>query len=245
MALKRKIVDLEASANKLSVAVKKSQFRRINNIKILVSNKVDEIVGLMSSAPASLALSMKRAELTNLITTLFSELTVQQQEEVTKMLTSVYNNTRVNVSAELGQMFDVTNDFQVKRLLERQTQNLTLSQRIHFNNKLISERVNNDIGRMLFQNASPNDIKRQIAADFKISYNAADRLIRTETATFYSQACHDSYKAAGLEEVEFLAEATACDECQSKDGKLYSIDSPTPVPVHPNCRCVILPVIKD
>jgi SPP1 gp7 family putative phage head morphogenesis protein len=98
---------------------------------------------------------------------------------------------------------------------------------------------------MLFQNASPQDIKRQLATDLNISRAQSERLFRTETSRFFSEASHDTYRAAGITTFEFMSEADACDQCQSLDGKVYRITDATPVPVHPNCRCAILPIVKD
>lgn len=126
------------------------------------------------------------------------------------------------------------------------TDGKTYSTRLYSNNKLIAERVNNDISRMLYQKASPQDIKKAIAKDFNISYSSADRLIRTETSKFYNSAAEDSYRAAGITEIEWLTEKDdrTCEICGPLNGKRFPIGTKN-APAHVSCRCTILPVIED
>jgi SPP1 gp7 family putative phage head morphogenesis protein len=209
-------------------------------------NKVDELVGFMASNPTSIAAIAKRVEVINFIRTQFVGLTSAQLQEVEDMLTVVYKTTRADVSVSLGQAFDVVSDEQVKALIARPDKNLSLSQRIYRNNEAISTRINNDLGRMIFQNANPEDIKRVLKQDYGLSYNAADRLIRTEASKLFNTAAVDSYRNAGITQIEYLAEDDACEElCQPNDGKIFDISNPSVVPpLHPNCRCTLLPVIK-
>ena len=220
---------------------------RLTQSKTLLNNKIDEIVGFLQSNPATIYSIGKRTELINLITQEFSNLTELQIKEISTHLTKIYNDSRVVVSSELGLPFSVTSDFQAQELLNRIDNGMNLSQRLHYNNSTIAERVNNDINRLLYQKASPEDIKRAISADYNISYNASDRLIRTETSKFYNTAAVDSYKAAGITEVEWFAadDERTCDECGPLHGEIYNINTPPSIPAHPNCRCTLLPVIKD
>lgn len=77
-----------------------------------------------------------------------------------------------------------------------------------------------------------------------------DRIARTEIADISSRAEIEAYKQSKvIEEKEWLAEPDACATCAELDGEKVGIDksfsggfySP---PVHPNCRCTTLPVIK-
>lgn len=72
-----------------------------------------------------------------------------------------------------------------------------------------------------------------------------DRIVRTESARAWQQN-YDDWESEFSEDVfgeEFVAEADACDDCADLAGK-YENDSPS-VPVHPNCRCHLRPLIRD
>lgn len=245
--IKRLLIIAELAATKKANGLSKLQDLALSAVQVTIANKVDEVVGFTSSNPASVGAIAKRLELTNLIRKEFGDLTVTQTKQITDHLIDIYNTGRVTISGKLGLPFQVTNDFQAKRLLEVGSNNMSLSARVWNNNQAIAERLNNDIGRLLYQGAKTDEIKTAIAKDFNISYNSADRLIRTETSRFYNASAVDSYKAAGITQIEFLAEIDACEEfCQPNDGKLFDItDNSNIPPLHPNCRCTILPVIKD
>jgi len=245
MALsKKKIVLLEQKASRNAQLVSKAQKTHLNSVKRRIEAKLDEII-VAASAPGSAMIYIKQVELTNLIRSEFAALTTLQKQEIDFLVKKVYNNSRVEIASELGNPFDVTNDFQLKKLVERGTNGTTYSQRLYHNNQVIAERVNSDIGRMLYQNASPQDIKLAITKDFNISYNAADRLIRTETSKFYNSAAEDSYKAAGITKIEWLTEEDdrTCEICGPRDGQVYLIGTMN-APAHVNCRCTILPIIE-
>jgi len=242
---KRKIIALELKASLSSKSLIKKQKIAIEQLQFDIQSKVIEIVAIQKNNVLSKSLALKKFELNGIVEKYFSDLTKSQQKDVSNLLTNIYNQTRIELGNSLGRPFDVTNVFQLKGLLARSESSLTISQRIWHNNAVVSDRVNKDIARLLYNNSNPEDIKRALMNDFNVSYNSADRLIRTESSKFYNSAALDSYKDAGIEYVEFLAEADACEEhCQPNDGKVFQIGTGEVPPLHPNCRCTILPVIN-
>lgn len=244
--IKREIVNLEQRANKSSVRVSKMQKLATEKIRKEITAKATDLAATKLNSPFSVEVSIKQAELTELVRESFNTLTAAQQKQVNDLLSKVYTDTRTGVANLLESSFEVTNKFQLNQLLSRVDGNTTLSKRIWTNNAAISQRINNDISRLLYNDATPDQIKRALAADFNISYNAADRLIRTETSKFYNAAAIDSYKEAGVEEIEWLTEKDdrTCRVCGPKNGLRYPVSMPPEIPAHPRCRCVILPVIK-
>lgn len=73
-----------------------------------------------------------------------------------------------------------------------------------------------------------------------------ETIARTESARAQTVGYCDKLHEEGVTEVEFSASSTACEEqCQPLDGNKYSVaDGAGVIPVHPNCTCVMLPVIE-
>lgn len=246
MALsKRKLLFLEQQAAKQAKTLSVKQKTNLNNILRRIESKLDEVI-VTSNAPGNALISMKRIELTNLIRSEFGALTALQERELDFLLEKVYNNSRVEISKDLGSQFNVVNEFQARKLMTDTIDGKTYSQRLYKNNTVIAERINNDISRMLYQKAEPNEIKKLLMKDFGISYNSADRLIRTETSKFFNSAAEDSYKAAGITEIEWLTEKDdrTCEICGPLDKQRFPIGTKN-APAHVSCRCTILPVIED
>lgn len=79
----------------------------------------------------------------------------------------------------------------------------------------------------------------------------AEMLARTEVIRAHHRAMVQEYRNWGLAEVKVMAEfRTAgddrvCDICQSMEGNTYTLDEAEGlIPVHPMCRCIILPFEK-
>jgi SPP1 gp7 family putative phage head morphogenesis protein len=77
-------------------------------------------------------------------------------------------------------------------------------------------------------------------------------IARTETIRAFHQATIQEYRNWAIEGVYVKAEwMTAgddrvCDECNSLQGKIFTLDEIEPlIPLHPNCRCIALPYIED
>lgn len=95
---------------------------------------------------------------------------------------------------------------------------------------------------MLVLGKSPSAVKRQLMADFNVSYEVADRLVITETSNAYNTAAMNSYRKAGVKQVRWVigpAEGL-CERCRTyslENGGIYDIDDAPHIPVHPRCRC--------
>ena len=112
-------------------------------------------------------------------------------------------------------------------------------------NKLIAT-LNEGLANIIITGKNPNDLKEFIMDQFNVSFRRADTIVRTELAHIETVAAQERYKEYGVEEWEIYVsdDERLCDECASMDGKTYPIDSTPPVPLHVNCRCTMLPIVK-
>lgn len=71
-------------------------------------------------------------------------------------------------------------------------------------------------------------------------------IVRTETARAQNIGYVQGLEQVGVEETEFSAAAGACEECVALDKTRYKVGEASGIiPVHPRCRCAMLPVISD
>lgn len=98
------------------------------------------------------------------------------------------------------------------------------------------------------------EIRGAIQADFdNITKTQAQRITRTEVLRASTQATLDAYEQSGVVEAKQWLTAGASDECASYEGQIESLDgnfysettqfADGDPPLHPNCRCVLLPVL--
>lgn len=129
--------------------------------------------------------------------------------------------------------------------------------RVYSDLKGITDEMDKQISRVLAQGIAeglnPLEIARQITDRVdKIGITRARVLARTEIVRAHHQANIQEYKNAGIDEVEIVAEfVTAgddrvCPQCESLNGNIYTIDAAEGlIPVHPMCRCVATPVLRE
>jgi SPP1 gp7 family putative phage head morphogenesis protein len=72
----------------------------------------------------------------------------------------------------------------------------------------------------------------------------SDAIANTEYARAMTTASVETYKDAGVTEVNWLAEGDACPICDA-----LAAESPIPIdgeepPAHPSCRCALAPVVN-
>jgi len=63
----------------------------------------------------------------------------------------------------------------------------------------------------------------------------------------YNQVNKDQFRKHDIASVEWLAaiDERTCDVCGAHHGQRYSIDKHPEIPAHPNCRCILVPVIEE
>lgn len=92
------------------------------------------------------------------------------------------------------------------------------------------------------------EIRGMIEEDFsQYSKMQATRITRTEVLRASNEASVDAYKESGVVEGKQWLTAGADDECADYDGEVVGLDedfSDGDPPLHPNCRCVLLPVLE-
>lgn len=72
----------------------------------------------------------------------------------------------------------------------------------------------------------------------------AETIARTETARAVNAGYCQGLENLGVKQVELSAVASACEICAAMNGKKYGVrEGAGIIPVHPNCRCAMLPVI--
>lgn len=77
--------------------------------------------------------------------------------------------------------------------------------------------------------------------------NRAEIIARTETARAQTVATLDVYRENGMGGRRWLAASDAEADCAGLDGQVWAMDdagAPDP-PLHPNCRCAIVPVLAS
>lgn len=120
----------------------------------------------------------------------------------------------------------------------------------------ITQEMDKQISRQLAQGIAEGRNPLQLANDIvdridKIGITRARMLARTEIIRAHHSANIQEYKNAGVDDVRVIAEwvtagdARVCPECEALQDKTFTIKAiESAIPLHPNCRCVAVPVLS-
>jgi SPP1 gp7 family putative phage head morphogenesis protein len=153
--------------------------------------------------------------------------------------TSVYGQGRHFSSIVLGAPLDVRQETwrktgmileKSRRVFDKMTGDMSADVRRVISDAMIKERTQ-------------GDMIADINALAKTYDYAARRIVRTETMEAVNAGVMDGYRSHDVEKVEWLAADGCCERCMALDGHVFGIDSGVSAPLHPNCRCTVIPVI--
>lgn len=125
------------------------------------------------------------------------------------------------------------------------TDNKSFSQRVWDNVNDLIETLNEGLVDCVITGRKTSQLKKVLQERFNVSYNRADSVVRTEMSHIQNTAAQKRYEDYGLKEFEVWADKDErlCEVCGKLHKTRYPIGAASPVPVHPRCRCSIIPVV--
>lgn len=129
----------------------------------------------------------------------------------------------------------------------------TWTQRIWNNIDYLQQTLNDELINCVVTGKKTSQLKKLLQNRFGVSHYQSDRLVRTEIAHIQTEAAKKRYEDYGLKRYEYHADPDdrTCKhgaDCEALHGKIFyfsemqaGVNAP---PMHPNCRCAILPVIE-
>lgn len=236
----------EATAKKIKKLIKlfkKSQDKLLGDISAIILENMNDDGAIFISEPLTF-------QIRNSVTKTFSEMNADELAFLNEVLENGYNEAFNQTAKKIGITADwelVRKEF-IARAISAPINGKNYSDRVWENVNDLANRIYNDILDCIRTGKRPNAIAKQIKDDFGVSAYQAARLVNTELARVVNEAQMDVYKNSGVvEKVMFSAtlENNTCDICGDMDGKYYSLHNAPKIPVHPNCRCCLIPVVDD
>jgi SPP1 gp7 family putative phage head morphogenesis protein len=109
-----------------------------------------------------------------------------------------------------------------------------------------------DIADAIEEGLSNDDLADLLAENYAFSDERAETIARTETAYADVAGNLNAYRESGqVSNKRWLTAPDCCDECLELDGEVVGLEEDFPndggdgPPLHPNCRCDVLPVLTD
>ena len=173
----------------------------------------------------------------------------RQVRDLTKIFELNYFEVYQSLQLPYEEMFSTIDDGAVKQVINQIwcADGKSWSQRIWENTAYLQQTLEEGLIQCVATGKPSSFLRKMLMERFNVSFNRADVLARTELAHIQTQAAQQRYRDYGIQEVELLVEpdARTCPICEKLSGKRYSINDRMPVPLHPRCRCAMVPVVDD
>ena len=143
--------------------------------------------------------------------------------------------------------FAVPNKKLMEQILNKPWLGSNFSERLWKNTKVLAMNLNDILTTGLVQGKTVTEMAIQLNNRMNQGFNAAHRLVRTETMHYLNESSFMAYKDAGCEKVQYWTaeDERTCPRCGMKHGNTYSIKDRLILPLHANCRCTYLPIIDE
>lgn len=186
-------------------------------------------------------------------------LSAYKEQELNKTLSDIYEEGYYRNIFDTQQINGVGTAF---AKIDKRKINQALSKPWTYDGKTFSDRIWQDkeklkhslektLTQSIIRGEAPLKTAKRIAQEANVELSSAKRLVLTESAAMSNKASMDSYKALGVDEIEFVSalDGRTCDICGAMDGKHFKtsegVEGINLPPLHPNCRCTTVPYFND
>ena len=176
---------------------------------------------------------------------------VKEQELIRTTLIDSYFEVATKTNEVIGISFDsALLERMAKKAVETPWLGSNFSARLWKNKSKLRERLNKMAIDSLALGKSKDKAVEDLVKTFKIGFNDADRLVRTEIMNIINQAQKEMYMESGYIKYRILAhlDSRTSDKCRNENGKeYYFAEAQTGVnypPFHPNCRTTVVPILN-
>lgn len=234
----------KASVKKIKAILKKyklNQKQMCDEIAAVILTNMDDS-GVVVLTPNMVA------EIKKDITDNIDDLSKMENQEVKKILDDAYSTAVQKTAKTIGIKTDwhLIRDEFIKSAVNAPIDGKTFSKRIWNNTTELANRIYKDVISSIQNGEQPKRIIKKIKDDYGVTAYQAKRLVNTELAKVVSKAQLDVYKNSGVvQKVLYTAtlETNTCETCAGLDGKYFDLDKAPNIPMHPNCRCCLVPVV--
>lgn len=216
-----------------------------------ISDELYRLAEKMKTSTPTLSDMYKFNRLTKLqenINSIIKELGNNLESFGKKNMYEAFSNNYKSIMEALGQIdFAMPNKKLMEQLLNKPWLGSNFSERLWKNTKVLAMNLNDILTTGLVQGKTVTEMAIQLNNRMNQGFNAAHRLVRTETMHYLNESSFMAYKDAGCEKVQYWAaeDERTCPRCGMKHGNTYSLKDRPILPLHANCRCTYLPVIDE
>lgn len=182
-----------------------------------------------------------------------SKLAAIDNNKVTEILNDKYTQSYFKTAQTIQKGIDTVIDFKLVRpemiesAVKTPMNGSMYSSRIWDNKTKLINNLRDNLKEGIEQGYDITKLSKSISNTMGSSAYDSMRLVNTETARVVNSAQQKIYTESGVvKQVMWSStlEDSTCQDCSVLDGQYFNLEDAPDLPVHPNCRCCLIPVIE-
>lgn len=162
---------------------------------------------------------------------------VIQRESLTRALDGVFEDV-IGAPVSRFDPKEVVLPYSPRAFIDTAWSGESYSARIWKNTNRLADQIRTDAQLVVQGLKSPGEIKRQLMADFDVSFHQAERLIDTEISYVLNKANLEQYRRFGVGKITIVnLDVNTCEKCKALEGQVFAVDDAPVLPIHPRCHC--------
>jgi SPP1 gp7 family putative phage head morphogenesis protein len=172
----------------------------------------------------------------------YNELATNEVETIADILKDCY----IDIYIQYGPILNVNyaKPSHIDRVINTPIDGTLFSDRIWKNKDALLRRLNKAINDIMYGKTTIDMAGKQISRIFNVSAYESKRLLETEITRVQAQASKNIAEALDVRVMWSATFENTCEICAKLDSKIFDIDAAPAIPVHPHCRCILLPLVE-
>lgn len=176
---------------------------------------------------------------------IYSNLGNSEASNVKNILFNDYSNVYKGLSIFFGEPNPDITDRVIEKAINATINGELYSDRIWKNKDKLTKLLKKALKNILNGDLTVDEAGKQIRNIFNVTAYDSQRLLNSEVTRILGQASTDLCKQLDIEKQIWSATfENSCKECIALDGKIFKVGKAPDLPVHSNCRCLLLPYIE-
>ncbi|MEJ6358736.1 minor capsid protein [Lactiplantibacillus plantarum] len=176
----------------------------------------------------------------------------QAQQVMVNSVKLKYIDYRAGIEDKLEQYFNsLGNRSKLLDKINRNWRDVSYVERFHNQGLQDINKLEDILRKTIINNQQPQAFKRELDKVVNSASVKTERILRTESTGIVTNTRIIDYQAQGIKQVMVLSALTktSCEICRSYDHTIIDIDKvrlmDNAPPLHPNCKCNIVPYIGN
>jgi SPP1 gp7 family putative phage head morphogenesis protein len=175
---------------------------------------------------------------------IYNDIGSNEIDTVTDILKSSYEDMHKQYHAMYDNISQSLSPKDIDIAINQPINGELFSDRIWKNKEDLVKKLRQAINDIMRGNTTIDQAGKMIEKIFNVQAYESKRLLETELCRVQAQAVKNIAQALDMKLMWSATFENSCKHCMELDGQIFDIDKVPSLPQHPNCHCILLPLVE-